>query len=37
MFNKFEELKWYGISKNMLFSQPLKNNSYQPVIVLKKK
>ena len=36
MFNKFEELKWYGRSKEFLFSQPLSKNAYQPVVVLKK-
>ena len=37
IFDKFEELKWYGSTKEALFSQELMNNSYHPVIVLKKK
>jgi hypothetical protein len=37
MFEKFQELNWYGISKENLFSQQVSNNSYQPVVVLKKK
>lgn len=37
MFDNFEELKWYGRTKKQLFSLPLNNNSYQPVVVLKKK
>jgi hypothetical protein len=36
LFNNFKELKWYGRTKEQLFSQPVKNNSYQPVIVLQK-
>jgi hypothetical protein len=36
MFDKFEELNWYGYSKEILFSQPLRKDSYQPVVVLKK-
>lgn len=36
LFTKFNELKWYGFSKSALFSQRLVNNSYQPVVVLKK-
>ena len=37
IFEKFQELDWYGISKEILLNQPLQNNSYQPVVVLKKK
>jgi hypothetical protein len=37
MFNKFRELKWYGLTKEKLFSAPVCKNSYQPVIVLQKK
>lgn len=37
MFNKFRELKWYGSTKEKLFSAPVRKNSYQPVIVLQKK
>ena len=38
IFNKFEELKWYGANKKQLFEMPLnKHNYYQPVVVLKKK
>jgi hypothetical protein len=36
MFNKFKELKWYGKNKEQLFNNPLRDNAYQPVIVLKK-
>jgi hypothetical protein len=36
IFDKFKELKWYGNSKQELFSQGLCDNSYQPVIVLQK-
>jgi len=37
IFNKFEELKWYGITKEKSFALPLGKNSFkQPVVVLKK-
>tara|TARA_B110000971_G_C20025056_1_gene508332 strand:- start:2129 stop:2899 length:771 start_codon:yes stop_codon:yes gene_type:complete len=36
VLKKFEEINWYGKTKEYLFSQPVKNNSYQPVIVLRK-
>jgi len=36
MFDKFKELKWYGYSKEELFSRKLGQNSPQPVIVLQK-
>lgn len=36
LFNNFEELKWFGYSKEILFSQRLACNAYQPVVVLKK-
>ena len=36
MFNNFKEVKWYGRTKEQLFSQKVHHNSYQPVIVLQK-
>ena len=36
IFNNFEELKWYGYTKNELFNQPVRNWGEQPVVVLKK-
>ena len=36
IFQKFTELKWYGYNKEELFSKPLQNNAYQPVVVLRK-
>lgn len=36
VFNKFKELNWYGHTKQNLFSQNLRRNSYQPVVVLQK-
>ena len=36
LFHKFEEIKWYGSTKKQLFARPLRKNSYQPVVVLKK-
>ena len=37
VFNKFKELKWYGATKEHLFSQEVRKNSLQPVVVLQKK
>jgi len=37
LFNKFDELEWIGMSKESLFNRPLENNSFQPVVVLKRK
>ena len=36
IFRNFQELEWFGASKQQLFSIPLRRNAYQPVIVLKK-
>ena len=37
IFNKFQELKWYGREKEQLFNMLVgKHNYYQPVVVLKK-
>lgn len=32
----FREINWYGATKKELFNRPLSNNSYQPVVILKK-
>ena len=36
IFKGFNELEWFGKSKDELFNQPLQNDSYNPVVVLKK-
>jgi hypothetical protein len=37
LFKEFDEIEWIGMSKESLFDRPLENNSYQPVVVLKRK
>ena len=32
----FKEINWYGHSKATLFGQKVRNNSYQPVVALRK-
>ena len=36
LFQNFKEINWYGHSKEELFGQVVRNNSYQPVVALKK-
>ena len=36
LFKNFEELKWYGSSKQTLLNKPISNNGFQPVVVLRK-
>lgn len=36
IFKNFTEIDWFGYSKELLLNQPLQNNGYQPVVVLKK-
>ena len=37
MFEKFEEKMWIGCDRNHQLNEPLKNNNFNPVVVLKKK
>jgi len=36
LFQHFKEINWYGHSKEKLFDQKVRNNSYQPVVALRK-
>ena len=36
LFENFEELKWYGRSKQTLLNKPIRKNGFQPVVVLRK-
>ena len=36
LFKNFEEVEWFGSTKEQLFNKPLVNDAYQPVVVLQK-